>query len=58
MMLVQLVAKRPEDREHFARRFVHGCVCVVAVARFGFVDDGIAFPGAFCAGHVTVKGVG
>lgn len=63
MVLIQLIAKRPEDREHFARRFVHCCVCVFVVvggggggSGFGIVDEGISFPGTFYAGHVTVNG--
>lgn len=38
MMLVQLITKRPEDREYFARRFIHCYVCVGAVV--GFVGGG------------------
>lgn len=59
MVLIQLIAKCPEDREHFARRFVHCCACVFVVGSgsgFGIVDEGISFPGAFCASHVTVNG--
>lgn len=59
MVLVQFIAKRPEDREHFARRFVHCWVCVIVLggaSELGFVDEWISFPGAFCAGHVTVNG--